>query len=64
MSFSESVGAKKIENRAKNLQKIALQEYIFDFSFAAFFLCGCANFSLKLAQSWILTNQLEQKNRE
>jgi len=56
--------AKKSEIEQKISKKIAFQEYVLDFSFVAFFLCGCANFSLKLAQSWILVNRLEQKNRE
>jgi len=45
-------------------KKIVLQEYVLDFSFVAFFLYGCANFNLKLAQPWVLANWLEQKNRE
>jgi len=41
--------AKKSGIEQKINEKIALQEYILDFSFVAFFLCDCANFSLKLA---------------
>ena len=68
MDFNKSAGAKKSGIEQKMSKKIAFQEYVFDFSFVAFFffvavLILVSSF-LKLTQPWVLANRLEQKNRE